>query len=103
VPGLWPAFVNVANDALAGRNVRVTSWFRTVAENRALPAAHPQSQHLIGTAFDVNGPDRDQVAADLQRGGFIIVRGYRDGHVHAQTWPAGVAARAGLLRAAGVG
>ncbi len=99
-PGIWTAIVGSANAALAGRRVSVNSWFRTVRENASLRDASPDSQHLIGTALDVGGPDRSIVAADMQRAGWIRVA-YRN-HEHLQVWPAGVVRRSGLLRAAGV-
>ena len=72
----------------------VTSWYRGPVRNEAV-GGHRQSQHLLGLAFDVVGPDLAQLQADLRVAGFNTVT-YPD-HVHAQALRSGEAAIFGLF------
>lgn len=93
LPGIWPRFIQAA---IAGTRSasQVSSWYRGPEQNAAV-GGHPQSQHLLGLAFDVLGPDLSQLQADLRIAGFNTVT-YRN-HVHAQTLEAGQAASFGLF------
>lgn len=64
--------------------VRVSSFFRTVSENRAAGGS-PTSQHLIGTAADLVG-QRVGLAAACRRLGLVAVE--EGTHLHVQLWPA---------------
>lgn len=92
-PGFWGAFSRATAYAFPTGTV-VTSWHRTPASNAAA-GGQPQSQHLLGVAFDAQAPDLGELERRLRAVGFVTVR-YRS-HVHAQAWPAGTARRAGLL------
>ena len=96
-PGIWPLFMWAAERGLR-QATAVPSWFRTPDEN-ARVGGHPDSQHLVALAFDAVGPDLSQLAADLSRAGFRVVR-YSD-HIHAQVLAAGQARATGLLDAVG--
>lgn len=63
----------------------VTSWWRSPQYNREVAAGLEDSQHLLGTAFDLlEGPG---IADALRAAGFVVVREWD--HLHAQAWPAG--------------
>lgn len=95
-PGLWPAFLGGASAAVAGTNVRLTSWWRDRATNSRVGGA-PQSQHLVGLAFDFNGTpsEREIVKSRARRAGFIVVD--KPSHVHVQAFPAGALAPTGVF------
>lgn len=98
-PGIWPVFLRAANDAILPGST-VTSWHRTVAWNRTVGGAR-DSQHLIGTGFDVIPPigQRAEYAERLRSRGFAAKVSL--GHVHAQAFEAGEPRRLGILAAAG--
>lgn len=98
VPGIYRAFLSRVIDG-ADADAFVTSWYRTQADN-ATVGGHPASQHLIGLAVDVSGRDLEGMASRWEGLGLRVVP-YRS-HVHLQAWPAGTAARTGLLRALGL-
>lgn len=84
-PGFWRAWVTVVSNALVP-GVSISSWYRTPDDN-ARVGGKPHSQHLLGIALDfpLTNPNR-QVAAQLQRAGFQIIREHD--HWHAQLPPA---------------
>jgi hypothetical protein len=100
IPGIWPAFVASANEALGGTGVQLTSWFRTVPEN-VRAGGDPGSQHLAGLALDVVGGDLFTARRNLERRGWTVTVSPR-GNLHAQVLPKGLARSSGLLRAIGV-
>lgn len=76
--------------------VQLTSWFRTPDENAAV-FGDQESQHLLGLAFDVAGPDdalRRAFAGALEAG-LIPVK--ETDHLHVQLFRAGVLGKAGVL------
>lgn len=99
-PGFWIVFFSRANAAVSGLDVYLTSWHRYAWYNEVIGGAD-DSQHILGTAFDLSGPDAARAVPALQAQGFIVVN-YADGHLHAQAWPAGAARRAGLFAALGL-
>ena len=80
-----------------GLAVRVSSRFRTPAENAALENASPQSQHLFGLAWDLTGDvSQLQVAAERARAaGYVPV--FELTHLHIQRFPAGFLASCGAV------
>lgn len=98
-PGFWSEFRTRATRALSGLDVVVTSWWRGQRHNVRVGGS-VDSQHLLGTAFDVSGRQWRLAAARLREQGFIVIE--YAGHAHAQAWPAGTARRAGLLAPLGV-
>jgi len=94
-PGIWDAFMLAAWQAYQREPFQVTSWWRSPSRNLEV-GGDPDSQHLIGTAFDCTLA----AAAALRGVGFQVVEYHS--HAHAQVWPAGAARRAGLLDAIGV-
>ena len=94
----WRAFIGAANRAILSSDpeLRVTSWHRTKAVNRAC-GGHPESQHLVGAAIDVV-PSRGkwaEVETAFRAEGFVVVR--ESDHIHVQAWPAGTLRTSGLL------
>lgn len=94
-----PGFVAWWNAALPWAYQRsgpwtVTSWWRSPEHNRSVGGVD-DSQHLIGTAFDVI--ERPRIAEALRAAGFVVVR--EPDHLHVQAWPAGYASR--VLRGLG--
>jgi len=108
VPGIWGQWGAAAEAALAEVDAGdvgvtfLTSWFRTPLENRRV-GGHPDSQHLVGLAFDVvpgkgTSPLAINEAAQIfQRFGFQAFPA--DSHIHVQTFPSGILRRAGVLDA----
>jgi len=87
VPGIWPAFIALANEGLVhGGATVITSWWRSPSDNRRVGGS-PTSQHLMGLAFDAAGPSGSLLAAALRAVGFVAVE--EGSHVHAQAYPAG--------------
>lgn len=78
--------------------LRATSWYRDVEENRRV-GGDQESQHLLGFALDIDGP-RDVLDAFL-----IEVRGVgliaidESTHIHVQLLPAGLAKNLGFFDA----
>lgn len=99
IPGIWPLFIRTANAGLSSGDV-VTSWWRD-PENNARVGGHPESQHLLGLAFDVATTSPPLLAAALRRLGFTTVEAPR--HVHVQTFSAGVLGRTGIFQSLGLG
>jgi hypothetical protein len=109
-PGFWKRFTGAAEAALRSANYRrpnevwagpveVTSWYRTSGKNRRV-GGHPDSQHLIGLAFDVGGPNFHRAAVPLRQAGFVVVE-ERD-HLHVQALAAGVPRESGLMEYLGL-
>lgn len=87
IPGIWPVFVSLANRGLInGGATGVTSWWRSPADNERVQG-QPQSQHLLGLALDVVGPNPSVLAGALRSVGFVVVQ--EGSHVHAQAFRAG--------------
>ena len=96
LPRLWIDWGDAllrAEQSLAG-DVVVTSWWRSAATNARVGGAST-SQHLLGTAFDVVGPDPGAIARAFASAGFVVIP--ESDHVHVQAWPAGFAERIGLF------
>lgn len=99
-PGFWQLFFYHANVALDRQLATLTSWYRDPTVNAATGGA-ADSQHLIGTAFDVHVPiEPDESARRLRGHGFVVVE--YPTHLHAQAFPAGLARASGLLAACGL-
>jgi len=108
LPGIWPTWANAAQAALieidqgGSEPTTLTSWYRTPSQNRRVGGS-PDSQHLVGLAFDVvpgKGTSRlaiNEAAQAFARAGFTVVPA--DRHVHVQTFPAGVLRQVGILDA----
>ena len=81
--------------------VRLTSWWRSAEDNRRVGGA-PQSQHLLGLAFDIVVPggsaERSRVIHSVTHAGLIGVD--ERSHVHVQAFPAGALAQTGFFREA---
>lgn len=80
--------VRLAISQLPG-NMRITSWYRTVAHNAAVGGV-ADSQHLIGTGMDIapRAVSKAMLLAQLHYDETVIDEG---DHLHIQIWPAGVA------------
>lgn len=92
LPGLAQLFVNRLDAALAGLDVTATSWWRSQARNDDVGGAQ-LSQHLLGLAVDLVGPDEVEAMRRLRAAGFVVLRHAVPGgnlHVHAQALPAGI-------------
>jgi len=107
-PGIWGNWVAAVQSGLTqidegdvGETV-ITSWFRSPNENRRA-GGHPDSQHLVGLAFDVvpgKGTSALAIneAAQIFAGfGFSVVPA--ETHLHVQTFPPGILRPAGVLDA----
>lgn len=96
-PFFWEGFEEVLSRSLEGLPLVVTSWWRTPEQNRAADGA-TDSQHLVGTALDVDGDQAAIARAAARARAFrlVVVGPYTDGHLHLQGF------RSGQLRAAGV-
>jgi Peptidase M15 len=66
--------------------VAITSWQRTVLGN-AQVGGHPESQHLLATAWDVSGPDQATYAERARGAGLVAID--EGDHVHVQLFQAG--------------
>jgi len=71
-----------------------TSWWRSPFDNRRVGGS-PDSQHLLGFAYDVVPNDPRGYAELARRVGLIAVEELD--HVHVQVLPAGAARAFGLL------
>jgi len=108
LPGIWPQWAQAAEAALtridAGDfgETTITSWHRSPLENKRV-GGHPDSQHLVGLAFDVvpgkgqNLLALNEAAQSFQAQGFTV--DVEPTHVHVQTFPAGVLRQVGILDA----
>jgi len=108
VPGIWNHVMGAAGAALTeidlghvGETV-VTSWFRSPNENRRA-GGHPDSQHLVGMAFDVV-PGKGSSALAINEAaqifaGFGFVVEPESDHLHIQTFPPGILRPSGILDA----
>ena len=77
----------------------VTSRWRSESKNRDVNG-EPDSQHLLGLAIDVVGPDLKAIAASLVASGLVVDPAPR--HVHGQVLSAGIARQLGLFDGATV-
>lgn len=84
----WAAFRDAVEKALSGQDVRITSWYRSPGHNREVGGA-AGSQHLIGTALDLVGPDAARAGEALRAEGFYVID--EGDHIHAQAFDASVA------------
>jgi len=103
-PGIWSRVVAAAEfglnsiDTDQGQTV-LTSWHRSPLDNRRV-GGDPDSQHLVGLAFDVvpgKGTSLlaiNEAAERFKEAGFEVAPAAT--HLHVQVFPAG------LLRASGV-
>jgi hypothetical protein len=93
-PGFWRAWDKAVNAAYAASGGwTVTSWYRDPMRNRGSGGV-VYSQHQIGTAFDVQGPDLARIRRALEAAGFTTLTHRGSGrrlHVHAQAWRADLA------------
>lgn len=92
LPGLAQLFVQRVDAAVAGLDVVGTSWWRSQARNDDVGGAQ-LSQHLLGLAIDLVGPDEREAEKRLRALGFVVIRHAVPGgslHVHAQALPAGI-------------
>jgi len=99
-PRIWPAFYAAAQAGLRPDSF-VTSWWRSPGHNASVGGSR-DSQHLIGTAFDVitkTGARAAQIN-QLRRAGFRVVDELN--HIHVQAFEAGAVRRVGLLAALGL-
>lgn len=106
LPGFWDIWLRAADlalgeiDAGAGGDTVITSWWRSPLENRRVGGS-PDSQHLVGLAFDVvPGKGSFQLAVNeasqrFTESGFVTVP--ESTHLHVQTFPAGLLRQAGVL------
>lgn len=101
-PGFWRRFINAANGAIATSGVpqTVTSWWRSEGDNSRV-GGHPESQHILGMAFDIGGPNRDAAVNPMRQAGFVVVT--EPTHIHVQALNAGDASRFGLFDLVGIG
>lgn len=107
LPGIWPMWAKAVEFALReidaeGGDTVLTSWHRSPSQNRRV-GGHPDSQHLVGLAFDVV-PGKGQsllaineAAQRFAEQGFTVVP--EPTHVHVQTFPSGVLREVGILDA----
>jgi len=88
--GAHSQFVAGVQNAAVDLDLTATSWWRSAARNAAV-GGHPYSQHLVGWALDVAGPDQQQFAKRARQLGLIAVQ--EADHVHVQLFPAGILQR----------
>jgi len=106
LPGFWNQWGAAAVGALtavdegSGGETILSSWFRTPNNNRRV-GGHPDSQHLVGIAFDVV-PGKgisplaiNEAAQIFRRFGFIVEP--ESDHIHVQTFAPGILRPAGVL------
>ena len=94
-PGIYRAFVGRVFAGLLGRPVVVTSWYRSIRENRDV-GGDPASQHLLGFALDFETAESSAIVQSLRRVGLIALD--EGDHVHLQLFPrAAVAPLVALL------
>lgn len=110
-PGIWQSWGTQVVAALtevdqgSPADTILSSWFRSPNENRRV-GGHPDSQHLVGLAFDVvpgkgTSPLAINEAAQIfKRFGFTVEP--ERTHVHVQTFPPGILRPAGVLDALNV-
>ena len=88
--------------AAYGLPMRVTSGFRTEADEKRIDPAHPNSLHTKGAAVDIYDPDPEKrfwvwciANMDLlvEFGVWLEDRLYSPNHVHCQIWPPASGAR----------
>ncbi len=108
IPGIWPQWAAAVEGALVQIDVggseptTLTSWWRSPNENKRV-GGHPDSQHLVGLAFDVipgKGTSAlaiNEAAQRFRQFGFTVDPAAT--HVHVQTFPPGVLRQVGILDA----
>lgn len=81
-------YIDVAEALTRFPHHRITSWFRTRADNLRV-GGHPDSQHLLGFAVDIAPKiPASQLRRWLTQGLVILEEG---DHTHVQLYPAGQA------------
>ncbi len=98
-PHLIDFLTRVAN-AVRGEDVRVNSWWRSLAHNEEVGGASGPtlwSQHLVGLAFDLDGDPARFATWErrLRAQGLGVVR--KPGYVHVQYLPRGTLQRRHLI------
>jgi len=107
LPGIWQQWAGAAEWALGaidqgGGQTILTSWYRTPNENRRV-GGDPDSQHLVGLAFDVVPGKGSSLLAlkeaeqRFTQAGFHAIAESK--HVHVQTFPPGILRQVGILDA----
>lgn len=91
VPSWWKPyvarFVQLAYPIGEDLDVAITSWARSISHNAEVGGVE-NSQHLIGTAWDIAGPDQLEYAARASQRGLIVLD--EGDHVHVQLFRAGI-------------
>jgi hypothetical protein len=79
-------FIGTLQPLTSGLRLTVTSGFRSRARN-AQAGGKPNSQHLVGLAFDFTGPDVEVLRARARAAGLVPID--EGDHLHIQAYPAG--------------
>ena len=94
------AFLNGVGRALQfthdAEKLRASSWWRDLETNRRV-GGQPDSQHLLGLALDVVGPDEVRVGLAIELRGLGLIAIDELSHLHVQLLPAGQARGEGLF------
>lgn len=79
-------FVGTLMHSSRGLDIELTSYWRSREDNERV-GGHPWSQHLVGWAVDVIGPDIEVFADRVDAAGIVTV--HELDHLHVQLLPAG--------------
>ncbi len=85
-PGIYRDFISRVVRGLSGPDVFLSSWWRSPIGNQRV-GGNPNSQHLLGLAFDLVVPNPQLVVTALNRQGVIALN--EGDHVHVQLLAAG--------------